>query len=123
MELKLGEIKFDEIYLDEKPKDNYWRGIIATINNITVLRIPLEENYCGSRHDILYVSPDGGLIPYYIVPRGGLDSIKIGEEIENEDPDSPFNNNTFKIEDKELAKKRAVEIIHEYFSLFESKDK
>ena len=57
MELKLGEIKFDEIYLDEKPKDNYWRGIIATINNITLLRIPLEENYCGSRHDILYVSP------------------------------------------------------------------
>lgn len=41
--MKLGKLVFKESYIDEKPTENYWRGISASINGIRIFDIHYEE--------------------------------------------------------------------------------
>jgi len=111
--MKLKEITFEESYLDEKPKGNYWRGITVKINNVRMLQIEL---YNGD----LCVSLGFGIIPYIICPSFN-ERIDLGD-YEDTEPgkygDPQYGGMTFKLEDKDRAKARAVEIIERYFAIF-----
>jgi hypothetical protein len=108
-------IEFQEQYIHEKPKENYWRGITATVNGIRILDIWLDERNSG---DILYISLDSGLIPNRI-SRRGQESIELLREYDGQiNPDTGLGGCCFLVEDKELVKARAMEIINRYFSLF-----
>lgn len=111
--MKLKEITFKEQYLDEKPEGNYWRGISVKINEVKMLEIEL---YNGD----LRITLGSGIIPHYLYP-SFHENIPMGD-YKNTEPgkygDPQYGGMTFKIEDKERAKARAVEIIEKYFAVF-----
>ena len=42
--MKAKTLTFEEHYLDEKPKTNYWRGINAYAGEVQIFSIPLQVN-------------------------------------------------------------------------------
>lgn len=117
--MKLKEITFEENYLYEKPDGNYWRGINVRMGGVAMLRIEL---YQGD----LCITCGNGTIPYqlyYMDDETGLERIDfhdydVTEGSENYYDDDKYGGLRFKLEDKEKAKERAVEIIQRYFAVF-----
>ena len=111
--MKLREITFEEHHLDEKPEGNYWRGIMVKLGGITMLQIELYEgNLC--------ITLGAGVIPHHLyqsfhvnIPMGDYEETEPGKY-----DDPTYGGMTFKMEDKDRAKARAVEIINKYFAVF-----
>lgn len=116
--MNLGEITFDESYIYEKPKRNYWRGISVQLNGIDMLQIAYQENFGWDHIKTLSVTPSGsGVIPGHLFIKG--ETVMLFDYKDQENPNSELGGTRFKLEDKEKAKARAIEIIQKYFKLFQ----
>lgn len=94
--IDLSNITFEESYIDEKPKGNYWRGIKVKLNGMYLLDIHFDGKDTG-----FYITYK--TIPTEILVDGEF--VKLC--------------NTSYIRDKEKVKEEALNCIINYFKLFQ----
>lgn len=111
--MELKNVEFIEQYIHEEPEnENSWRGINVLVNGVRLIDISLiEDNFIGD-HFVIELTK----IPPVIFKFKKSKKV----EIINDQPtdDWGFGNTKFRLEDKEKAKERAVDLINRYFSLF-----
>ena len=103
--MKLKEIKFIELYVDEAPKsDNQWRGIVAEIGGIHIARI----NYWDDDEDFTI---SGTFIENTLSP-------SCDETIEIFNRRDSLTGEIIKYKTKEEAKDAVREGVKRYFEFF-----
>jgi len=98
--MEIKKLDFIEQYIDEKPTENYWRGISAICDGIKVFEIPYVELFREPSY--FYIRPTIFPITIFDTNLGELDFDILGK----------------KYTSKKEAKKQCQVIFEKYIKLF-----